>query len=99
MARASKCTCRFGTQSSARAAGHTASDALAAEGIESRIHARRERLIVEAATPRALEVVTRVFGIQSLSPTERGPGASLDAIVCAGFERFRDAVAGRRMDA
>jgi thiamine biosynthesis protein ThiI len=71
-------------------------DALDSEGIEPRIHARRERLIVEAATPRALEVVARVFGVQSLSAAEREPGASLEAIVRAGFERFGDAVTGRR---
>ncbi|UCE84670.1 MAG: tRNA 4-thiouridine(8) synthase ThiI [Deltaproteobacteria bacterium] len=71
-------------------------DALVSEGIEPRIRARRERLFVESPAPGALEIASRVFGVQSLSLVERRPGASLDAIVRAGAERFRAAVAGRR---
>jgi len=71
-------------------------DALASEGIEGAVARRHDRIVVEAADPRAPEVMARVFGVQSLSRAERHPVASLEELVALGVERFCEAVRGRR---
>ena len=71
-------------------------DALARAGIEAKVVRRHERVRVEAADAAAEEVLSRVFGLQSLSKVERRPGGRLDEVVAAGLELFRDAVRGRR---
>jgi tRNA uracil 4-sulfurtransferase len=71
-------------------------DALRSAGIASRIEQSWARLFVHVDSPAALPVVSRVFGISSLSPIERVVPAELDAIVAAGVEVFTDRVRGRR---
>src|SRR5262245_31078178 len=67
-------------------------DALRSEGIAFTIDRRHDRIFVELAEPRGAEVLARVFGIQSLSLAERGPGRTLDEIVARGAEIFGEAV-------
>lgn len=71
-------------------------DALASEGIRHSAHAVWTRLFVRADDPRALDVLTRVFGIRSLSPVEARVRADLDAIVERGEAVFASRVRGRR---
>jgi thiamine biosynthesis protein ThiI len=71
-------------------------DALAHEGIEHAARPAWTRLFVEAADPRAPEVLARVFGVRSLSPIDARLPADLDAIVQAGTSLFAERVRGRR---
>ena len=71
-------------------------DALEAEGIEHLVHRDWHRLFVEVARPEAVEAVSRVFGVQSVSPVERRAWNTLADILSAGEEIFRDAVRGKR---
>jgi len=71
-------------------------DALRSEGISFELRRGWSRLFVEAESPQALEVISRVFGVQSLSVVERRPGSSLEEIVQAGEELFRERVRGKR---
>ena len=71
-------------------------DALASEEIEGAVTRRHERIVVESADARAPELLARVFGVQSVSRAERHPVERLDDVVALGFERFGDAVRGRR---
>lgn len=71
-------------------------DALASERIEAEIVQTRDRLYVEAASPAAIDVLSRVPGLRSLSLAVRAPGRPLDALVAAGVELFRERVRGRR---
>jgi thiamine biosynthesis protein ThiI len=71
-------------------------DALARAEIGANVVRRHERVRVEAADAAAEQVLSRVFGLQSLSKVERRPGAKLDEVVAAGLELFRDAVRSRR---
>lgn len=71
-------------------------DALASEQIEARVVQTRDRLYVDAATPQAIDVLSRLSGLQSLSLALRAPGKELDALVAAGVAIFRERVRGRR---
>jgi len=71
-------------------------DALASEGYQGEIQRHHDRVLVEVSSPGAVSVLERIFGLQSLSPALRRPGSSLEEIVSAGHEIFRDAVRGRR---
>jgi len=71
-------------------------DALASEGIEGAVVRRHERILVESSDARAPGLLTRVFGVQSVSRAERHPVASLEALVALAAGRFREAVRGRR---
>ncbi len=71
-------------------------DALASEGYEGKIERHHDRVFVEVHSPGVISVLERVFGLQSLSPAFRRPGASLPEIVSAGHEIFGDAVRGKR---
>jgi thiamine biosynthesis protein ThiI len=71
-------------------------DALRAEGIRSHIARTHNRIFVEASEARAASVLTRVFGIQSISPAVRRPASTLEDVVDAGFELFGDRVKGKR---
>jgi thiamine biosynthesis protein ThiI len=71
-------------------------DALASEGYQGEIERYHERVFVEVSSPGAVSVLERVFGLQSLSPAIRRPGSSLEEIVPAGYEIFRDSVRGKR---
>jgi tRNA uracil 4-sulfurtransferase len=71
-------------------------DALRSAGIEHRIEPVWGRMFVRTTSPMALPVLTRVFGISSISQIERETPADLDAIIEAGEAQFRDTVAGRK---
>ena len=71
-------------------------DALAAAGIGGGIRRDWHRLYLEAESPIALDVVPRVFGVQSISPVERHPWTTLQDVVRAGESIFREDVAGKR---
>jgi len=71
-------------------------DACQAEGIEARVRGEWNRTYVRTEDPRAAEVASRVFGVQSLSAGEHRSWATLDDIVEAGVEIFRPAVEGKR---
>jgi tRNA uracil 4-sulfurtransferase len=70
--------------------------ALATTGLPFRVERGWSRFFVEAPPAAALEVLPRVFGIHSLSAVERRPWQSLDDLVAAGEELFREPVSGRR---
>jgi tRNA uracil 4-sulfurtransferase len=71
------------------------SDALAGADIAHRIEPVWGRMFVRAASPMALPVLARVFGISSLSQVEREVPAELHAIVQAATSHFTEAVRGR----
>ena len=71
-------------------------DGLRSTGWPYSVEREWSRMVVEAPPVAAEEILPRVFGIHSISPTERRDGTSLEAIVAAGRDLFRDAVAGKR---
>lgn len=66
------------------------------EGIDAEVERQWGRLMVATADPRAAEVTSRVFGVQSVSRAVRRPWSDLDDLVASGAELFGDAVAGKR---
>jgi thiamine biosynthesis protein ThiI len=68
--------------------------ALEAAEIEHRIRNEWSRLFVEAQSPEALEPLSRVFGIHSLSAIRRRCAPTLEEIVRVGAEEFADDVRG-----
>jgi len=71
-------------------------DALLAEAIEPRIHNTHNRIFVELPSADCASVLTRVFGLQSLSLVERRPADSLEGLVDAGEALFGSRVTGKR---
>ncbi|HSJ26367.1 MAG TPA: tRNA uracil 4-sulfurtransferase ThiI [Longimicrobiales bacterium] len=71
-------------------------DALNSAGIEHRVESVWGRMFVRAASPLALPVLARVFGISSVSLVERELPAELATIVEQASSLFRPAVEGRR---
>jgi tRNA uracil 4-sulfurtransferase len=71
-------------------------DALRAADIEHRIEPAWGRMFVRAASPLAVPVLARVFGISSLTRVEREIEGGLDEIVAVATSHFRDTVTGRR---
>ncbi len=71
-------------------------DALEAEGIQPRLQVSRDRIFAELPHHADPSVLTRVFGLQSISLVERIPDPDLDTLVAAGVALFREAVRGRR---
>ena len=71
-------------------------DALASEGIEAEVRRTRNRVYVDAEGAEAAGPLSRVFGIQSLSPLEQRCAEDLSAVVAAGQELFRARVTDRR---
>jgi thiamine biosynthesis protein ThiI len=71
-------------------------DALRAEDLRARLVRTHNRIFVETSEARAVAVLSRVFGIQSVSPAVRRPFTTLEDVVEAGFEIFRDRVRGKR---
>lgn len=69
-------------------------DALRSAGIAYSIESTWGRMFVHAS-PAAIPILSRVFGISSLSQVERVPATDLDSIVAAGATRFADGVTGR----
>ncbi len=68
----------------------------ALEGLSFELKRDWSRFFVETSSPAALEVLPRVFGIQSISAVERYPGGQLPEIVRAGQKLFQERVQGRR---
>lgn len=80
----------------ARRLGHNLRDALESAGVPGRVRLSHDRIHVELAPGSAdLSVLTRVFGLQSLSAVERRCGTSLVEVVAAGEALFRDRVRDR----
>jgi tRNA uracil 4-sulfurtransferase len=71
-------------------------DALRSAGMEYRFEPVWGRMFARVSSPLAVPVLARVFGISSVSLVEREVPAELEAIVAAGLEQYREAVAGRR---
>jgi len=71
-------------------------DALESQGIEPGIEISHDRIFVELPEGASEEVLTRVFGIQSVSRAERCEVAGLADIVRHGEARFREHVRGKR---
>ena len=71
-------------------------NALLSEGIEPRIRDTHNRIFVELPNAACASVLTRVFGIQSISLVERHPADSIERLVDAGETLFAKRVAGKR---
>ncbi|MGH7504374.1 MAG: tRNA uracil 4-sulfurtransferase ThiI [Longimicrobiales bacterium] len=71
-------------------------DALWSAGIRHEVEPAWGRVFVRAESATALPVLSRIFGISSLSAIDRVVPARLDDIVRAGVELFAGAVTGRR---
>lgn len=71
-------------------------DALNREEISGQVERRWSRLLVYSDDPRALELLSRIFGVQSVSRSTVRAWQTLDDIVAAGDELFGDAVSGKR---
>jgi len=70
-------------------------NALLAEGLEPHIRDTHNRIFVELPEAVCASVLTRVFGIQSVSLVERRPADSIERLVDAGEELFGDRVTGK----
>lgn len=71
-------------------------DALAAEGLEGRVLRDHDRLYAETRGTGDVRVLARCFGLQSLSIVEERHWRTLDDLVAAGTDLFREAVTGKR---
>lgn len=83
-----------------RRLAHNLEDALTTHGFTYRLQKSWSRFVLEVEPapggPDPAEVLPRIFGIQSVSEIERRPWSTLDDVVAAGEELFREAVAGQR---
>ena len=70
-------------------------EALAAEGVPAQVERAHERVYLVPADARAVELATRVFGVQSISLAERTAFDDLADLVARSAERFAADVAGR----
>ncbi len=70
--------------------------ALKAENIEPRIRDSHNRIFVELPDASCAALLTRIFGIQSISLAEQRKAKNLADVVDAGAELFADRVAGKR---
>jgi thiamine biosynthesis protein ThiI len=70
-------------------------DALTSHGIPHRLETTWSRYYLETPSPMALDVLPRVFGIQSVSQVERRPWTELEDITRTGVEIFGEGVGGR----
>lgn len=71
-------------------------DALRSVGVEAAVERTRNRIFVATGDERAVAALSRVFGVQSLALAEVHSAEKLDDLVATAYERFRDAVAGKR---
>jgi len=71
-------------------------DALSSSGIVHRLDRGRFRLLLEVDSPAALDVLVRVFGVQSVSRVESRNWESLEDVIAHGEAFFRDRVRGKR---
>ncbi|HWM91724.1 MAG TPA: THUMP domain-containing protein [Thermoanaerobaculia bacterium] len=70
-------------------------DALSSHGIPHKLETTWSRYYLETPSTAALEVLPRVFGIQSVSLVERRPWETLEDISRAGVEIFGEGIRGR----
>lgn len=70
-------------------------DALARHGIEARVRDQWYRIDVVTDDKRAMDVASRIYGIQAASWTRAYRWESIDDIVAIGTEIFADRVAGK----
>ena len=70
-------------------------DALTSHGIPHRLEKTWSRFYLETPELRATEVLTRVFGLQSVSLAEPRPWAGIEDIVHHGVDMFAESVRGR----
>jgi thiamine biosynthesis protein ThiI len=75
---------------------HNLRNALESEGIEPRIEVSHDRIFAQLPEAAKEDVLTRIFGVQSVSRAERRSAGDLAAIVRQGEELFRERVRGRR---
>jgi thiamine biosynthesis protein ThiI len=75
---------------------HNLVDALSSSGVPHKVSERWGRIYVRTATPAALPVLARVFGISSYSLVDAVVSADLPTIVECGTEIFTERVRGRR---
>ena len=81
-----------------RRLAHNIQDALSSHGIPHRLETTWSRYYLttpSTASTAAMEVLPRVFGIQSVSLVERRPWQSLEDVVSSGAELFGEGVRGR----
>ncbi|MFN4218682.1 MAG: tRNA uracil 4-sulfurtransferase ThiI [Candidatus Bipolaricaulia bacterium] len=71
-------------------------DALQTTHTAFTLHDEGSRLVVETDSPEAPTLLSRVFGVQSVSCVERRPCTTLSEIVATGTELFKSVVSGRR---
>lgn len=71
-------------------------DALESAGVSAQVEDAWTRIYVRTSSRDALPVLTRVFGVSSVSPVEAVVAAQLDEIVRAGEATFHERVRGRR---
>lgn len=71
-------------------------DALESNGFEHEVVNLWNRILVKASGPGALEPISRVFGISSVSPVDARVPAEMDAIVDRGRDLYHERVKGRR---
>jgi thiamine biosynthesis protein ThiI len=71
-------------------------DALESESIEPEIEVSHDRIFVRLPAGADVDVLTRVFGIQSVSCAQRRAAPELADIVRHGEELFRERVRGKR---
>ncbi len=79
-----------------RRLAHNLADALRANDIRYRIRRSWDRFYIEVDQPTAVDVLPRVFGVQSLSLAHQRPFETLDDVVREGESLFREAVTGKR---
>lgn len=70
-------------------------DALSSQGIPYRLEKTWSRFYLETPELRAAEVLTRVFGLQSVSLAEPRPWTVMEDIVAHGVDVFAESVRGR----
>ncbi|HET9227935.1 MAG TPA: THUMP domain-containing protein, partial [Thermoanaerobaculia bacterium] len=78
-----------------RRLAHNIHDALSSHGIPHRLETTWSRYYLETPSTAALEVLPRVFGIQSVSLVERRPWQTVEDVVRSGAELFGEGVRGR----
>jgi tRNA uracil 4-sulfurtransferase len=79
-----------------RVLGRNVRAALGRVGVRATVEPRWSRLLVRAEDPaRAREVLGRLFGLHSVSESAAVPFATLDELVSAAAELYRERVAGR----
>jgi thiamine biosynthesis protein ThiI len=71
-------------------------DAVKSEGIEATIERDHDRVYVTAHDQGDLTLLSRCFGVQSISLVERKPWKSLDDLVAIATSLYTDRVRGRR---